>query len=375
MEIKGIKYISPAFDNSGYAQASRGNILALHRAGVPITLSPVSFEYANPELGEAGVILKSLVNKDIDYNIVIVHTTPEFWSAHKEVTKTMIGYTVWETDKLHPDWAPYINANVSKCLVPCEWNRDVFKRSGVEVPIGVVPHGIDTNYASSDNTTFSISGLNEDTYVFYSIFQWQERKNPAGLIKSYLHAFHNGEDVALVLKTYRSSYDDKEKEAVRQLIGYTKYMSPVVGGTHPPIFLIPNMLSDSEIRSLHRRGDCYVSLDRGEGFGCVPFEAGASGNPVIITGIGGALEYAKPDNSYLVNYNLTPVANMPVCPWYSVDQLWAEPDLYDASTKMRHVYAHRDEAKDRGAKLQKYIRNNMTWDHIGTRLIEEIRSL
>ena len=74
MHIKGIKYISPTFDNSGYAQASRGNILALHSLGVPITLAPISFEQASPDLGEDGKILRSLVDKKIDYNVVIIHT-------------------------------------------------------------------------------------------------------------------------------------------------------------------------------------------------------------------------------------------------------------------------------------------------------------
>jgi len=83
MEIKGIKYISPTFDNSGYAKASRGNILALHRLGIPLTLSPVSFEKMRPDLGIDGPILQGLVNKEIDYNIVITHLTPEFWEKHK----------------------------------------------------------------------------------------------------------------------------------------------------------------------------------------------------------------------------------------------------------------------------------------------------
>jgi len=78
MEIKGIKYTAPMFDNSGYAQAARGNVLALHKLGIPLTINPISFEDKEPELGESGRILKSLVNKNIDYNINVIHTTPEF---------------------------------------------------------------------------------------------------------------------------------------------------------------------------------------------------------------------------------------------------------------------------------------------------------
>jgi len=79
MEIKGIKYISPAFDSSGYAQASRGYILSLHKKGIPLMLDPVSFENWSTDLNKDSEILYELASKKIDYNTVIIHLTPEFW--------------------------------------------------------------------------------------------------------------------------------------------------------------------------------------------------------------------------------------------------------------------------------------------------------
>lgn len=311
MEIKGIKYIAPMLDNSGYAQASRGNIMALHGKGIPLTLMPISFEAARPDLGKDGEILNSLINKKIDYNAVVIHTTPEFWADYREEDKTNVGYTIWETDKLHPKWPPYINDNVDKVLVGCEWNVEVFKNSGVTKPIGVVPHGI--NMDSFKNIKpFGINGLAEDDFVFYDVMQWTERKNPLAVIKAYWYAFQNSRDkVALVLKTYRNDYSDQEKEAIRGTIRRLKKVTPA--DHYPKILLILNMLSDEEIFGLHKRGDCYASLDRGEGFGLPSFTAGAVGNSIIITGLGGVTEYAKPDNSYLVDYSLTPVFGMPWC--------------------------------------------------------------
>jgi hypothetical protein len=80
---------------------------------------------------------------------------------------------------------------------------------------------------------------------------------------------------------------------------------------YPPIYLISHMLSNDEIVGLHKKGDCYFSTDRGEGFGLSPFTAGSCGNPIIVTGFGGSTEYAKPDNSYLIDYQLTPCSGMP----------------------------------------------------------------
>lgn len=373
MEIKGIKYISPCFDNSGYAKASRGNIMALHKLGVPITLAPMSFEKARPDLGPDGEVLKSLVDKPIDYNIIIMHCTPEFWARYRETNKFMCGYTIWETTKLHPDWVPYINNGAKKVLVGCEWNREVFKDSGIKIPIGVVPHGIDATTYNQPTERYQIAGIDPNAYVFYDIFQWTERKNPLSLIKAYWYAFQKRENVALVLKTYRSSYDDAEKEAIRTTLKKLKIVTPL--DWYPPIFYVSDMLSDYDIKCLHARGDCYVSLDRGEGFGLGPFEAGASGNPIIVTGFGGVTEYAKPDNAVLVNYSLTPVFGMPWSPWYRGDQLWAEPDVLYAAQKMQWAYENQDEAKALGAYMKNYIAENFSWECIGKRIIGELESV
>lgn len=371
-KIKGIKYIAPYRDGSGYAQASRGNILALHKLGVPLTLSPVSFETLRPDLGVHGKILDGLENKDIDYNIVLIHITPEFWSKHKEEGKVNIGYTIFETTKLHPDWPPYINDNVTKVLVGCSWNKKVFRESGVTIPIGVVPHGIEVD-EFEDIEPYHIFGVSKDTYIFYDIFQFTERKHPMALIKAYYYAFQNDENVALVLKTYRSDYSEQEKKAIRVTLQRFKQVMPM--DKYPKIYFISDMLTRDEILALHKKSDCFVSLDRGEGWGLPGFEAGAAGNPIIVTGFGGVTEYAKEDNSYKISYQLTPVFGMPWAPWYLGSQLWAEPNIVHGAELMRYVYANQQEAKEKGLKLQKLIKENFSWEIIGQKIIDEIEEI
>ena len=371
MEVKGIKYIAPCLDGSGYGQASRGNILALNSLGVPITVSPISFEQARPNTGKYGEVLEALIQKNIDYNVVLIHSTPEFWEKYKEKDKKVCGYTLWETTRLHRDWSAHVNNNVDKILVGSTWNIKVFKDSGINIPIGVVPHGINMN-EYDDVVDFTVAGVNESTFMFYDIFQWTERKHPIALIKAYWYAFQNDEKVALVLKTYRNDYSDTEKDAIRTTINRLKAVTPSPNGSYARIYLISNMLSRDEILGLHKRGDCYVSLDRGEGFGLGPFEAGAIGNPIIVTGFGGVTEFAKETNSYLVDYSLTPVFGMPYSPWYTFDQLWAEPDILNASKLMKHVYNNRNEAKKIGEQLQRDIIKKFSWEEIGKKIIKEL---
>lgn len=371
MEIKGIKYIAPLFDASGYAQASRGYVLALHKLGVPITIDPISFESNAVELGEDGGILYELQDKKIDYNIVITHLTPEFWARYYEEDKFNIGYTVWETDKLHPDWPGWIN-KYDAVFTCSSWNKEVFKNSGVVKPTFSIPHGIDLGECEGV-TPYKISGIKEGAFKFYSVFQFTERKHPAALIKSYWHAFQNNENVALILKTYRGNFSDTEKESVRNTIKRLKAVTPM--DHYPPIYLVLNMLSREELLGLHKNGDCYISTDRGEGFGLGGLEAGAFAKPIIVTGIGGVLEYAKPDNSYLINYTLTPVSGMPWSPWYRGDQMWAEPDCAHAISLMREVYNNQSQAITKGNTLRKYIEDNLMWDKVGKKMIDAILSI
>jgi len=372
MNIKGIKYIGPIFDASGYAQACRGYILAMHRLGIPLTLRPISFEKNLPDLGKDGKILKGLVNKKIDYNVVVLHSTPEHWPNLKELGKVNVGYCVWETDKLHSDWIGYINDNVGACMVSCEWSVEVYKDSGITVPVFNVPHGIDiAEYKDID--PYEVRGVDPNAYKFYAIFQFIERKNPLAIVKSYWHAFQNNENVALILKTYRFGFTEQEKNVIKETIKRLKQVMPM--DNYPSIYLVGDMLSREEVLGLHKFGDCLISLDRGEGFGLTPFEAGACGNPIIVTGLGGVNEYAKPEHSYICNYTMSPVFGMPQSPWYRGDQMWAEPDLGNAVKLMRHVYNNQVEASNKGRMLQSYIANNLSWDGMGMRMVEVIKSL
>lgn len=372
MKIKGIKYTGPIFDSSGYAKACRGNILALHAAGIPITLNPISFENIKPDFGDEGILLNNLIGKRIEYNINLIHSTPEFWHQHREDDKINYGFTIWETTKLHPDWPKYINNGVDKVLVGCNWNKEVFKESGVTIPIGVVPHCIDIKN-NEIIEPYNIAGVSDNDFAFYFIGQWTERKHMTALIKAYFNAFTGVKDVVLILKTHRNDYNSQEKEVIRSTIKRLKYIMPL--DHYPKISYISDMLTDNEIKALHKRGDCYLSLDRGEGFGLSTFEAGFNGNPIVITGFGGATEYAKKDNSYLVDYSLTPVFGMPWSPWYQGSQMWAEPNLGDAIEKMKHVYNNREEAKEKGLKLKKYIEEGFSFEAIANKIIKEIEEI
>jgi len=367
--MSGVKYIGPVFDASGYAEAARNYVLSIYRQGYPITLAPITFEKTRPNLGKDGEILQGLVNNRVEYDKVIVHSTPDLWRnfTYHEVNKYIIGCTVWETSHLHPLWTASCN-RADEVWVPCDWNLEVFKDSGVRSPLYKVPHAIELPDVGK-LPAFNLEGIPDDMFVFYSIFQWQERKNPYGLLTAFCSAFDGVKDVVLVMKTYLHDHA-ADKEKIRELImDFRKF---VTLDSPPNLYLIVDNLSSTGLMGLHKRGDAFLLLQRSEGWGLPHFEAASMGKPVITTGYGGQTDFLKQDNSYLIDYTLSPVTGMNWSPYYTASQYWAEPDMKQAIDTMRHVYENRDEARGRGDKARQFVSQNFTWEKVGKSIVDRL---
>ncbi len=218
----------------------------------------------------------------------------------------------------------------------------------------------------------SFGEVPEDCFVFYSIFQWQERKNPYGLLSAYTSAFSGVDDVVLVMKTYRHNHATDKQQIVDLVRDFKKYVRL---DHYPKIYIVVENMSKEGILALHGTGDCFLLLQRSEGWGLPHFEAAACGNPIITPGYGGQEEFLKEDNSYLTNYTLCPVGGMTWSPYYTGDQLWCEPDMEHAINLMRHVYNNRDEAKAKGAKVKEFVTTNFSWDVVGNLIIKRLNEL
>jgi glycosyltransferase involved in cell wall biosynthesis len=332
---------------------------------INLSVKSVNFENWSTDQSAYASILNPLLNKPITPDVNIIHMTPENFQTHYKPGIKNIGYTVWETSKLPAHWVPMCN-KMDAIWVPCQWNIDVFRDSGVTVPLKKIEHTIDM--AQFENVQAADLGLPKDKFTFYSIFQWTERKNPVGLIKAFLSEFSESDNVALVLKTYRQDNSERDKKWIEQEILNIKQSMFIYD--HPPVMIIHKMLSRQEILALHKAGDCMVMPHRAEGWSCTHFEAMAMGTPAIGTNFGGNTEFMNHDNSYLLDYHPTPVAGMP---WklYNGKSMWAEPSIGQLQTYMRGIYTDRSRAQGKAEKakldVQKY-----SWENIGKKIVEEL---
>lgn len=366
----GVKWVGSVLDGSGYAEAGRNYVAALHTAGVEVTVDPIQFETVVSNFGVAGRIVRDRIGKDIDYSVKVIDATPENYPSLIEPGKYNVGFFTWETDRLPREWVPACNA-MDEIWVPCQWNKEVCISSGVTRPVFVFGHCLSESGHSAAPP--NIPGLRRDAYKFYSIFQWNERKNPRGLLLAYLMAFTKRDNVALILKTYRKDYSASEQRVVSDTVEYIKGM---VGGPNlPTVHLITWSLTKDEILGLHQTGDCFALLHRSEGWGLPHHEALLFGKPVITTRFGGNLEFTKPEHSYLVDYSVGKVEGMDHIRWYEPRMKWAYPDVNHCRDLMQHVYANRAEAARKGAAGQKFVETVFSWETVGKAMknrLEEI---
>lgn len=366
----GVRWVGPIHDESGYGEACRNYIAALASTGFPVTSRAISFGEPAADHGLPGRRAMSTLNLGHSTAINLVYAPPCNFGDHKDPNAYNIGMFVWEMNGLPGEWVSACN-QMDEIWVPCEWNAKVCRQSGVRVPVHVFGHTVAIEEYENINPLY-IPNIDPSWYKFYSIFQWSPRKNPYGLIKSYLMAFTSNDPVILILKTYGQNYSKQEEQKVKTEIDGIRRE---VGGSQPKILLITRLLSKVQVLGLHKLGDCFYLPHRAEGWGLPHFEACMSGKPVITTNYGGNLEFTKPDHSYLVGSKQIPVRGMEWFKWFTPDMTWADADGTSTIKMLRHVYENKADAARKGLLAKDFVTKSFNWTAIGSaikRRLEEI---
>lgn len=364
------KYCGPAKDYSGYGEANRHDIGALHAAGVDLTTQIPVYVMELSDYGHLGELAASFEGKEIGYKIKIIHTTPNVYKQYFEGGKYHIGRVFWETDKLPLDFA--LNCEMlDEIWTGSEYNAQAIRNSGVTKPIKIIPEAIDTEVPAI--TPYIVT--NNKSYKFYSIFEWTERKNPLALLEAYWREFENHDDVSLTLKTYLVGFGAEKREPIDQQIRKLKARLDLKH--YAPVFLYRQLMDRHQIYRFHKSFDCFVSAHRGEGWGVPQMEALLLGNPVISTNCGGIHEYlTHKKHAYLLPYTLVPLGDVTYNKqWYTKDQQWAEVSIDEIRKGMKWVYDNRDKAKKMGAEGSKLVQEQFSLKAVGMKMAARLREI
>ncbi len=385
--IDGVRWYSFG-PGSGYGNASEAYLSGLRAAGVPVWWTPMGWPSTawhvpfgplvdgdlSPDLRH-----RDIANRPVEHDVVVAHT-PLFWHdrlALEADGRRLVAFTTWETDRLPSTW-PSILDRFDLVVVPSVFNAEVFAAARLRPPIAVVPHiaRCPDNGHPPDTSTGAGS-----TFTVYVMGTWSTRKAIPDAVEAFVAAFTSNDDVRLIIHT---TEEDLIERATRPGAGRRSphagtswwSLSKALGGRSnlPEIVLSTRSMTDAEVDDLHRRGDCFLSLSRGEGWGLGAFEAAASGNPVVATGWGATPEFLPEGYPYLVDYDLVATSTDPAdLLWHpEPGERWAKARIAHAAALLRHVFEQRDEAKEWGRRSRDHVIATFDAPSVTARLLETL---
>jgi len=366
-------------DAGGYANMNREIVQRLHNHHIIpyISIFPTPPQ-VDPETQKTLKAYSRLKPKSHDHPYVYAFTP----MPHERHPGKRIFFTMMETASLHPDFAQYCNTYSDEVWVPSQQNRELFESNGVVKPIKVIPLGIDELLYFPENEfqggfpledcvgIFGRDPMNGICkFKFLSVIQWNMRKGYDAMIKAFVNAFDDSDDVCLVIATQYA--EEHVSSSLRPFLPRCDHLPQVVLYNHViPIPMMP-MIYDA--------CDCYLHMSRGEGFSLTQIEAAARGLPVISCRHSGMTEYMNADTGFPIEcQELEPCdPNLAqISYFYQNQMLWkvGPQQVEQAVDYMHYVHNNYDKALEKAAVLHELSRTEYNWRRTTERVVDALRA-
>ena len=264
-------------------------------------------------------------------------------------------YFAWEDSRIPSAWAQAFNRHFDGLLVPSTHVRDVVRRSGVAIPVAVVPYGVEVG--PEPVTAQPPVAPTRGAFRFLHVSTGFPRKGCDVLVRAFTREFSAADDVALVIKTL-PQYDHPTARLVRRA-RWLRWRGPEV--VH-----VDEDMDAATLGRLYASASCLVHPARAEGFGLPIAEAMLAGIPVIASDYSGHTDFCTNETAILVPCR--PARSR--SPFIVEDAEWGEPDELALRQALRHVFEHRHDPliATRAARAAAHVRT-FTWDRAARRAI------
>ncbi len=362
-----ILYYGVVFNPTGYGNEARRFVEFLSGQGYTLKLVPHlegDDQHGILTPGERGRFRHLMGTRIQPNRTVEIHHVPPIMFDTRQRVRRRVARTMCETIGLPPRWAELCN-HMDRVWVPSRFNLETFADAGVQrEKLRVVPDGVDTQRFRPGLDPLPIAGRRG--FNFLSVFDWNRRKGWDVLLRAFLTEFQPDEDVALILKV--SVYSAPGNDIRAQMRAFITDDLRLDPAHLPPVLLVDGFMPDCEVPRLYTAADAFVLPSRGEGWGFPYCEAMATGLPTIGTGWGGNRMFMNSENAYLIGIEAIGPIHGNDHPMYGTGQQWAQPSTDHLRFLLRHVFTHRDEARNKGAQARQDMVDHWQWEHAYTSL-------
>lgn len=368
---KKVLYINNYYDGTGYSQAGIDRILAMDTAGIDVVPRSLKLNNSVHLPPQRLLELESKNHKNCD--IVIQHTLPSYMVYNKEAGYN-IGFFESETTYNSNDWGEKLSymdeiwcSNEEQKQIASKYNNNCH----------VIPTAVNIDKFNQKRTKLPHKELS-NKFVFYTIGEFNHRKNFGALVKAFHNEFDKDEQVALLIKSNISGRNEYESnEIIKKFcndikLGLKKYKN--ISSYHNEL-VCTERLEESELLDLHYSCNCFVSSSHGESI-CLPaIDALGIGNPVVASNCGG-FQMIK---SILVDGKIESCfgAIDSFHDLYTSKDKWFNIDIDDLSYKMRYIYDMSQNNKNM-LKLKEQCANSIekfSYENVGNIILNRLKEI
>jgi len=347
---------------SGFPEHGRRCARALDNQGMPVhlrSLDPslqwhVNFEVGGQDKVDLKEQYKDLLMRSVQsYLVEVMQTVPSDQSLQqlmshrfldpkhlRTLNKFRILSTVWERDRVSEHAAMALNM-AAQCWVATPHDVEMLVKSGVDrdrLRVVPVPH-----FPNDQHLALRGRKRIPGPVRFYHIGKWEPRKAHNEMLGSFMMAIKPGE-AKLYFKTSSTApkfvdYPLSPEESLHRWMedDRVKANGWNIEEAQKNIFLIKRRIPPKQILALHRMGDIYLSLSRGEGFDMPAYDAKLAGNMLVYTPSGGPQSFASTDDVCVPVLD----SSVPCHPFYRWGNAeYKDWSLSDSAACIHRAYQH-----------------------------------
>jgi len=352
IRLPAIYYFYPMWHFVSFTKVARNYIAGLRQYIKVYEIDELTFYTFNFEAGLPAIVHPWFF---------VAEKRPERILQIKARVKALIGVDVADTDRLSKK-AVHLANLTDAMIVPSTYCKEVYEKSGVKVPVYVVPHALDPIYYSG-----KLKPLDPQLRKIY------ELKQKRGYIYVLYFLIHSGirkgaPEVYAVMREILRMFPNVK--LVVKLGGLTGIHAKLL--TQLTDLYIAKHLSEHDVVALYDMCDIYLLFSRGGGFELNGLEALARGL-VVIAGCRGSWTDYLPEFCLIRKVhpapcflNVDPVKHIHIGMGYRVD-------IEEAIDKVKDVIENLDDYKARVREHWEKIKDKYTISSVGKQFYEVIR--